>query len=187
MTEQLNVDPAELARFEASASRWWDPDGAMRPLHDLNPVRLQYVERSAPLAGRTVVDVGCGGGLLSEAMAHQGASVVGLDLAADLLSVARLHALDAGVTVDYRLASAEQHAAEHAGRYDVVTAAGCLSKGHIPKEGLDDIHAALKIGGYFVSGWRTYYLTPGEENGFYEKLETMTQEGKFTLVSSYEF
>ena len=126
----VNADPAEIARFQAAASRWWDPEGEMRPLHDLNPVRLRYVERTAPLAGRTVVDVGCGGGLLAEAMARQGASVVGLDLAADLLNVARLHALDAGVTVDYRLASAEQHAVEHAGRYEVVTCMEMLE--HVP-------------------------------------------------------
>jgi 2-polyprenyl-6-hydroxyphenyl methylase/3-demethylubiquinone-9 3-methyltransferase len=126
----VNADPAEIARFQAAASRWWDPEGEMRPLHDLNPVRLRYVERTAPLAGRAVVDVGCGGGLLAEAMARQGASVVGLDLAADLLSVARLHALEAGIEVDYQLASAEQHAAEHPGRYDVVTCMEMLE--HVP-------------------------------------------------------
>ena len=126
----VNADPAEIARFQAAASRWWDPEGEMRPLHDLNPVRLRYVERTAPLAGRTVVDVGCGGGLLAEAMSRQGASVVGLDLAADLLNVARLHALDGGVSVDYRLSSAEQHAVENAGRYDVVTCMEMLE--HVP-------------------------------------------------------
>jgi 2-polyprenyl-6-hydroxyphenyl methylase/3-demethylubiquinone-9 3-methyltransferase len=97
MSESLNVagnvDAAEVARFQSAASRWWDPEGVMRPLHDLNPVRLRYVERTAPLASRTVVDVGCGGGLLAEAMARQGASVVGLDLAADLLSVADYRAV----------------------------------------------------------------------------------------------
>jgi len=129
-TVNVNADPAEIARFQAAASRWWDPEGEMRPLHDLNPVRLRYVARTAPLAGRTVVDVGCGGGLLAEAMAREGASVVGLDLAADLVSVAQLHALDAGVAVDYRLASAEQHAVEHAGRYDVVTCMEMLE--HVP-------------------------------------------------------
>jgi SAM-dependent methyltransferase len=81
----------------------------------------------------------------------------------------------------------ENFPAEHKSRYDLVTASGCLSKGHIPKEGLDDIHAALKVGGYFVAGWRTFYLTPGEENGFYEKLESMTSLGQFTLVNRYDF
>ncbi len=125
-----NVDPAEIARFEAAASRWWDPQGEMRPLHDLNPVRLQYVERAGSLAGRHVVDVGCGGGLLAEAMARKGAHVTGLDLAEDLLAVARLHALASGVTLGYVLESAEAHAATHAGAYDVVTCMEMLE--HVP-------------------------------------------------------
>jgi 2-polyprenyl-6-hydroxyphenyl methylase/3-demethylubiquinone-9 3-methyltransferase len=130
MVEHVNVDPAEIARFQAAASRWWDPEGEMRPLHDLNPVRLEYVARSGPLAGRSVVDVGCGGGLLAEAMARAGARVVGLDLASDLLRVAELHALEAGVAVDYRQESAEQHALLHAGQYDVVTCMEMLE--HVP-------------------------------------------------------
>jgi len=130
MAEVTNVDPGEIARFQSAASRWWDPEGEMRPLHDLNPVRLAYVERAGPLAGRAVVDVGCGGGLLSEAMARQGARVVGLDLASDLLEVARLHALETGVEVDYRLETAEGHARDHAGRYDVVTCMEMLE--HVP-------------------------------------------------------
>jgi 2-polyprenyl-6-hydroxyphenyl methylase / 3-demethylubiquinone-9 3-methyltransferase len=130
MTEQLNADPTELARFEASASRWWDPDGAMRPLHDLNPVRLRYVERCGSLAGLSVVDVGCGGGLLAEAMARQGARVVGLDLAAELLEVARLHAIESDVAVEYRAESAECHARSNAARYDRVTCMEMLE--HVP-------------------------------------------------------
>jgi 2-polyprenyl-6-hydroxyphenyl methylase / 3-demethylubiquinone-9 3-methyltransferase len=94
--ESRNVDPAEIARFDAAASRWWDPQGEMRPLHDLNPVRLQYVERAGSLQGRRILDVGCGGGLLAEAMARKGAQVTGIDLAEELLQVARLHALDTG-------------------------------------------------------------------------------------------
>jgi 2-polyprenyl-6-hydroxyphenyl methylase/3-demethylubiquinone-9 3-methyltransferase len=125
-----NVDAAEVARFQSIASRWWDPEGEMRPLHDLNPLRLSYVERSGPLAGRAVVDVGCGGGLLSEAMARKGARVVGLDMADDLLRVAQLHGLEAGVSVDYRHEPAEQHALGHAGRYDVVTCMEMLE--HVP-------------------------------------------------------
>jgi 2-polyprenyl-6-hydroxyphenyl methylase/3-demethylubiquinone-9 3-methyltransferase len=128
--EKLNVDPAEIARFEAVASRWWDPRGEMRPLHDLNPVRLQYVERAGPLAGRTVLDVGCGGGLLAEAMARKGANVTGIDLADDLLQVARLHSLESGVEVSYRLESAEGHARERAGTYEVVTCMEMLE--HVP-------------------------------------------------------
>jgi 2-polyprenyl-6-hydroxyphenyl methylase / 3-demethylubiquinone-9 3-methyltransferase len=129
-TERKNVDPAEIARFDAAASRWWDPQGEMRPLHDLNPVRLEYVERAGNLQGRKILDVGCGGGLLAEAMARKGALVTGLDLADDLLQVARLHALEVGVTVDYVLEAAEPHALAHAGEYDVVTCMEMLE--HVP-------------------------------------------------------
>ncbi len=130
MAEPLNADPSELARFQAAASRWWDPEGEMRPLHDLNPVRLQYVERAGRLNGRSALDVGCGGGLLSEAMARAGARVTGLDLAHELIDVARLHALDEGVSVEYRVESAEQHVSAHAGRYDIVTCMEMLE--HVP-------------------------------------------------------
>ena len=130
MHEHSNVDAAEIARFQSAASRWWDPEGDMRPLHELNPVRLAYVERSGTMRGRTVLDVGCGGGLLSEAMAVSGATVTGLDQASDLLDVARLHALESGVPVDYRLETAEAHAETHAGRYDVVTCMEMLE--HVP-------------------------------------------------------
>ena len=130
MTEHVNADPAELARFATSANRWWDRDGEMRPLHDLNPVRLRYVERAGSLAELAILDVGCGGGLLAEAMARQGGRVVGLDLAAELVEVARLHALEADVSVDYRVESAEQHARDAAGRYDVVTCMEMLE--HVP-------------------------------------------------------
>ena len=105
----------------------------MRALHDLNPVRLQYVEQPRPLAGLRVVDVGCGGGLLAEAMARKGARVTGLDLADDLLQVAKLHALDAGVEVDYVLESAETHTVTHAAQYDVVTCMEMLE--HVPDPG----------------------------------------------------
>jgi 2-polyprenyl-6-hydroxyphenyl methylase/3-demethylubiquinone-9 3-methyltransferase len=126
----INVDAAELARFAAVAQRWWDPQGEMRPLHDLNPVRLAYVEQATPLTGRTVVDVGCGGGLLSEAMAQHGAIVTGLDLSPEVLEVARQHARDSGVGVDYRLQAAEQHASERPHSYDVVTCMEMLE--HVP-------------------------------------------------------
>lgn len=130
MNETGNVDRAEIARFESAASRWWDPEGEIRTLHEINPVRLAYVGRSAPLAGRKVVDVGCGGGVLAEAMARAGADVVGLDLAAELLQVAELHALESNVRVTYRRETAEQHAAANPGAYDVVTCMEMLE--HVP-------------------------------------------------------
>jgi 2-polyprenyl-6-hydroxyphenyl methylase/3-demethylubiquinone-9 3-methyltransferase len=150
--EKLNVDPAEIARFEAAASRWWDPQGEMRPLHDLNPVRLQYVERAGPLAGRAVLDVGCGGGLLAEAMARKGAKVTGIDMADDLVQVATLHALEVGVDLEYRFASAETHAQQHAGRYDVVTCMEMLEHVPDPAAVVDALARLAKPGGHvFVS------------------------------------
>ena len=150
--EKLNVDPSEIARFEAAASRWWDPQGEMRPLHDLNPVRLQYVERAGPLAGRTVLDVGCGGGLLAEAMARKGAKVTGIDLADDLLQVARLHALEASIEIDYRLESAEQHVEQHAGRYEIVACMEMLEHVPDPTAVIDAMARLASPGGHvFVS------------------------------------
>ncbi len=135
-----------------------------------------------------ILDVACGTGMFGRLLHNQGYfNMVGSDATPNFIRVAKQTGIYSDVFEHWFGTGLDKFPAGHKGRYDVVTAAGCLSKGHIPKEGLDDIHAALKIGGYFVSGWRTYYLTPGEENGFYEKLETMTQEGKFTLVSSYEF
>lgn len=147
-----NVDAAEVARFQSAASRWWDPDGEMRPLHDLNPVRLAYVERAGPLAGRIVVDVGCGGGLLSEAMARHGAQVVGIDMADELLHVARLHALESGIEIEYRHELAEQHALGHAGRYDVVTCMEMLEHVPDPAAVVEALAALARPGGdVFVS------------------------------------
>jgi 2-polyprenyl-6-hydroxyphenyl methylase/3-demethylubiquinone-9 3-methyltransferase len=151
-SKQLNVDPAEIARFEAAASRWWDPQGEMRPLHDLNPVRLQYVERAGNLTGLKVLDVGCGGGLLAEAMARKGALVTGLDLADDLLQVAKLHALEASVEVNYVLEAAESHAAAHAGEYDVVTCMEMLEHVPDPTSVIDALGRLVKPDGHvFVS------------------------------------
>lgn len=129
----MTHDPAEIARFEATAARWWDPEGEFRPLHDLNPVRLAFIEQHTPLAGRKVLDVGCGGGLLSEAMARRGADVTGIDLGQTAIEVASLHALDAGVKVRYLVESADTHALAHAGKYDVVTCLEMLE--HVPDPG----------------------------------------------------
>jgi 2-polyprenyl-6-hydroxyphenyl methylase/3-demethylubiquinone-9 3-methyltransferase len=144
---ERNVDPSELARFGALAPRWWDPEGDSRALHDLNPVRLEFVAARSRLPGAQVVDVGCGGGLLSEAMAGRGAQVTGLDLGADVLQVARLHLLESGLKVDYREESAETHAAAHPARYDVLTCMEMLE--HVP-DPLAVVHACaslLKPGG----------------------------------------
>ena len=125
-----NVDPAEIAKFDAAAPRWWDPDGDFRPLHDLNPARLDYIDARAGLAGRRVLDVGCGGGILAEGMARRGASVLGIDLSAAALEVARLHALEAGVKVSYRQVAVEELATLEGGAYDLVTCLEMLE--HVP-------------------------------------------------------
>lgn len=127
---RVNADPAELKKFSDLAHRWWDPKGAFRPLHELNPVRMEWIERHAPLAGASVVDVGCGGGILSEAMNARGAKVLGIDLAGKPLQVARLHALESGATVEYRAVAAEDLADEMPGRFDLVTCMEMLE--HVP-------------------------------------------------------
>jgi 2-polyprenyl-6-hydroxyphenyl methylase/3-demethylubiquinone-9 3-methyltransferase len=126
-----NVDQAELQKFDELAHRWWDPGGAMRPLHELNPLRLAWIDRHAQLAGKRVVDVGCGGGILAEAMAARGADVLGIDLAPAPLRVAALHARQSRVQVEYREASAEALAAELPGAFDVVTCMEMLE--HVPQ------------------------------------------------------
>lgn len=126
-----NVDQAELDKFSALASRWWDPESEFKPLHAINPLRLDWIQQhTGPLAGKRVVDVGCGGGILSESMARAGATVTGIDLAEKSLKIARLHGLESGVQVDYRTVSAEQLAAEQAGQFDVVTCMEMLE--HVP-------------------------------------------------------
>ncbi len=151
-TEPMNVDPAELQRFAALAPRWWDPDGDSRALHDLNPVRLDYVARRARLKGARVLDVGCGGGLLSEALAGEGANVVAIDLAREVLDIARLHLLESGRQVDYREISAEALAAAEPASFDVITCMEMLE--HVPDPGavLAACARLLKPGGkLFVS------------------------------------
>ena len=126
-----NVDPAELAKFSELAHRWWDTESEFRPLHQINPLRLNWIQSLAPLAGKKVVDIGCGGGILSDAMARQGAQVLGADLAVKSLKVAQLHALEAGTQgVSYREISAEDLAEEQAGQFDVVTCMEMLE--HVP-------------------------------------------------------
>ena len=128
-----NVDPAETAKFDRLAARWWDPDGESRPLHDLNPVRLDYIAARAKLDGARALDVGCGGGLLSEALARAGAHVTAIDLAPAVLDVARLHLHESGLDVDYRAIGAEALAAEMPATFDVVTCMEMLE--HVPDPG----------------------------------------------------
>lgn len=125
-----NVDAAEIARFDALAARWWDPTGEFRPLHDINPLRLDYIDERAPLRGQRVIDIGCGGGILAEAMFGRGASVTGVDMARSPLAVARLHLEDSGAEVEYLQCTAEQLADERPGAYDVVTCMEMLE--HVP-------------------------------------------------------
>ena len=126
-----NVDPLELAKFSELAHRWWDPESEFAPLHQINPLRLEWIAQLAPLAGKQVLDVGCGGGILADAMARKGAQVLGIDLATKSLKVAQLHAMEAGTQgVRYREVSAEALAEEAPGRFDVVTCMEMLE--HVP-------------------------------------------------------
>ena len=130
MSAADNADRAELAKFDALAARFWDSHGDFRPLHLLNPVRLEFIATRAALAGRGVLDVGCGGGLLTESLARAGAEVTGIDLAPGMIEVARLHAAESGLAIDYRVASAEELAQQCAGRFAVVTCMEMLE--HVP-------------------------------------------------------
>jgi 2-polyprenyl-6-hydroxyphenyl methylase / 3-demethylubiquinone-9 3-methyltransferase len=149
-TSTGNVDPAELAKFSGLAGRWWDPKGPSRPLHDLNPLRLQYVERRAPLDGRAVVDVGCGGGILSESMARRGARVLGIDLARAVLDVAELHALQSGVSVEYREIAAEDLAEKRPGEFDLATCMEMLEHVPDPAASLAALAKLVRPGGDIV-------------------------------------
>ncbi|WP_305074535.1 bifunctional 2-polyprenyl-6-hydroxyphenol methylase/3-demethylubiquinol 3-O-methyltransferase UbiG [Propionivibrio sp.] len=125
-----NADPHELEKFSQLAHRWWDPQSEFRPLHDINPLRLNWIDNQAQLKGKRVLDIGCGGGILAESMADAGASVTGIDLSEKALGVARLHLLESGKKVDYRMISAEELATQAAGTFDVVTCMEMLE--HVP-------------------------------------------------------
>ncbi len=131
MIKSINAEPHELAKFSELAHRWWDTESEFRPLHQINPLRLEWIDAHVPLAGKRVLDVGCGGGILSDSMARRGASVLGIDLAAKPLKVARLHALEADTPhIAYREVSAEVLASEQPGEFDVVTCMEMLE--HVP-------------------------------------------------------
>ncbi|HRJ53002.1 MAG TPA: bifunctional 2-polyprenyl-6-hydroxyphenol methylase/3-demethylubiquinol 3-O-methyltransferase UbiG [Candidatus Thiothrix moscowensis] len=125
-----NVDPNEIRKFEALAYRWWDTESEFKPLHDINPLRLNYIDDRTHLQGKQVIDVGCGGGILAESMARRGATVTGIDMGETPLSVARLHALESQVEVNYRQISVEELAQTHAGQFDAVTCMEMLE--HVP-------------------------------------------------------
>ncbi|MBE7369927.1 bifunctional 2-polyprenyl-6-hydroxyphenol methylase/3-demethylubiquinol 3-O-methyltransferase UbiG [Ramlibacter pallidus] len=149
MNETVNADPAELAKFSEQAHRWWDPDSEFGPLHHINPLRLNWIDSLAGLAGKRVVDVGCGGGILADSMARRGASVLGIDLAQKALRVAQLHALEAGTpNVEYRESSAEALAREQPESFDVVTCMEMLE--HVPDRAsvVDACARLVKPGGW---------------------------------------
>ena len=129
-TATENVSPHEIAKFEALASRWWDPQSEFKPLHDINPLRLDYIDSRVGLEGKRVIDVGCGGGILSESMAQKGADVTGIDMGEAPLNVARLHGLESGVKVDYQQITAETIAEQQPESFDVVTCLEMLE--HVP-------------------------------------------------------
>lgn len=129
----MNADPLELQKFSDLAHRWWDPTSEFRPLHEINPLRLEWINARVPLAGKKVIDIGCGGGILAESMARKGADVTGIDLSDKALKVADLHSLESGVQVRYELIAAEDMAVREAGQYDVVTCMEMLE--HVPDPG----------------------------------------------------
>lgn len=145
-----NVDPAELAKFDSLASRWWDDQGEFRPLHQINPLRLDWIRQYVKLDGCRAVDIGCGGGILAESLVQSGAAVTGIDMAEGPLSVARLHQLESGANIDYRQMTAEELALEEAGQYDVVTCLEMLE--HVPDPSLVVRSCAelVKPGGHVV-------------------------------------
>ena len=130
MTQGMNVDPQEIAKFEALASRWWDRSSEFKPLHEINPLRANYIDQHSPVAGKRLVDVGCGGGILAESMAQRGATVTGIDMGEAPLSVAKLHQRESGVEIHYLQSTAEQLAAKEAGSFDIVCCLEMLE--HVP-------------------------------------------------------
>jgi len=148
MNEQINADPQELQKFSALAHRWWDPNSEFRPLHEINPLRLQWIDGLAPLPGKRVLDVGCGGGILSEAMAERGAEVTGIDLSDKALKVAQLHLLESGRQVEYRKVPVETLAQEQPGSFDVVTCMEVLEHVPDPASQVEACARLLKPGGH---------------------------------------
>jgi len=148
MTAQdTNVDSAEIAKFDALAARWWDREGDFRPLHQINPLRLDYIRQRMQLQDASVVDVGCGGGILAESLASAGARVTGIDMAESPLAVARLHQLESALEIDYRQITAEGLAGEHAGQFDAVTCLEMLEHVPSPAAAVAACHDLVRPGG----------------------------------------
>jgi 2-polyprenyl-6-hydroxyphenyl methylase/3-demethylubiquinone-9 3-methyltransferase len=145
-----NADPAEIAKFSALAQSWWDPKGPSKPLHDLNPLRLRYIERAVPLRDTRVLDVGCGGGILSEALARAGARVLGIDLSQAVLDVAELHAIEAKVAAEYRLIAVEELAQQQPAAFDLVTCMEMLEHVPDPAASIAALSALVKPGGDII-------------------------------------
>jgi 2-polyprenyl-6-hydroxyphenyl methylase / 3-demethylubiquinone-9 3-methyltransferase len=145
-----NADPAELAKFASLAQSWWDPAGPSKPLHELNPLRLRYVENAVGLRDAQVLDVGCGGGILSEAMARSGARVIGIDLSQAVLDVAELHALEGKLAIEYRAIAAEELAAARPGSFDLVTCMEMLEHVPDPAKALAALGSLVKPGGHVI-------------------------------------
>lgn len=147
METTSNVDAGEIARFDALAARWWDPDGDFRPLHQINPLRLDYIRQRVTLNGCEALDVGCGGGILAESLHRQGARVTGIDMAEKPLAVARLHQAESGTEVEYLKSTAEALADERAGRYDLVTCLEMLEHVPSPATVIRACHELVRPGG----------------------------------------
>ncbi|CAN7356859.1 bifunctional 2-polyprenyl-6-hydroxyphenol methylase/3-demethylubiquinol 3-O-methyltransferase UbiG [Acidovorax sp. LjRoot129] len=143
MSDTINADPAELAKFSALAHRWWDPESEFRPLHQINPLRLEWINGLSPLSGKRILDVGCGGGILADSMARKGAQVTGIDLATKALRVAQLHALEAQTgNIEYREISVEKLAEQQPGSFDTVTCMEMLE--HVP-DPASVVHACSQL------------------------------------------
>ena len=148
--EKINVDHAEVNKFEELAARWWDPHSEFKPLHEINPLRLEYIDRLASLAGKKVLDVGCGGGILSESMALKGAQVTGIDMGEAPLHVARLHLLESGLEIHYERIPVERLAAEQPASFDVVTCMEMLEHVPDPASVVEACSRLVKPGGHVI-------------------------------------
>lgn len=148
MTDPSNLDPAETSKFNHHASQWWDPEGPLRTLHEINPVRLEFIAQQTSLPCKQIVDIGCGGGVLSEAMAHSGGQVLGVDLADQAIETAQLHSLESGVSVEYQLIDSAQLAQQRPGEFDVVTCMELLEHVPDPAAVVADCYKLAKPGGW---------------------------------------